>query len=233
MGTRLQWIGHSTLRIENDSTLILIDPFITGNPAAEQAGIKADDLSPNVIIVSHGHEDHLGDTIALAQRTGAVVISNYEIGCWLTEQGLKNVHGMQHGGGVTLDDGVHAKLTVAFHGSTLPGGGYGGNPCGVIVTMPSGAKIYDAADTALFGDMKLIGDEGIDLAALPIGDYYTMGPADAIKAINLLRPKLVLPIHYNTFPPIRQDASAWAERVLAETSANPVILKPGEWVEID
>ena len=229
MATRVRWLGHAALWIEADASKILIDPFLTGNPSA---AVSEGELNPTLILVSHGHEDHLGDTVAIAKRTGATVITNYEIANWLKTQGLSAVHGMQHGGGVLLDDGVHVKLTLAFHGSTLPGGGYGGNPCGFLVTTPDGSKIYDAADTALFGDMTLIGDEGIDLAALPIGDYFTMGPADAVRAVQRIRPKLVLPIHYDTFPPIKQDAKAWANRVRAETSAEPVVLRPGEWVEV-
>jgi L-ascorbate metabolism protein UlaG (beta-lactamase superfamily) len=100
------------------------------------------------------------------------------------------------------------------------------------VTLPDGVKIYDAADTALFGDMALIGDEQLDLAILPIGDYYTMGPEDAVRAVKLLRPRFVLPIHYNTFPPIAQDAAAWASRVQSDTAAQPIVLQPGEWFDI-
>jgi L-ascorbate metabolism protein UlaG (beta-lactamase superfamily) len=127
---------------------------------------------------------------------------------------------------------VRVKLTVAFHGSVLPDGSNGGNPCGFLVTCPNGTKIYDAADTALFGDMAIIGEEGLDLAILPIGDYYTMGPDDALRAVKLLKPRYVLPIHYNTFPAIAQDASAWADRVKSETSTQPVVLQPGDWFEI-
>jgi L-ascorbate metabolism protein UlaG (beta-lactamase superfamily) len=127
---------------------------------------------------------------------------------------------------------VRVKLTAAFHGSVLPDGTYGGNPCGFVLKFPDGCTIYDAADTGLFGDMSLIGEEGLDLAVLPIGDYYTMGPDDALRALKLLRPRYVLPIHYNTFPPIVQNAQAWASRVKTETSAEPVVLEPGEWFTI-
>ena len=129
-------------------------------------------------------------------------------------RGLKStkVHGLQHGGSFLFDGAVRVKLTVAFHGSVLPDGSNGGNPCGFLVTCPNGTKIYDAADTALFGDMALIGEEGLDLAILPIGDYYTMGPDDALRAVKLLEPRYVLPIHYSTFLAIAQDANAWAAR---------------------
>jgi L-ascorbate metabolism protein UlaG (beta-lactamase superfamily) len=229
MSTRVQWLGHACLLIESDGKRVLIDPFLSGNP---MAAAKPEEVEADVILVSHGHEDHLGDTVAIAKRTGATVVANYELGNWLKGQGLTKVHGMQHGGGCLVDPAIHVRLTIAFHGSTLPGGGYGGNPCGFLITFDDGARIYDAADTGLFGDMKLIGEEGLDLAILPIGDYYTMGPADAVRAVKLLQPKTVLPIHYNTFPPIRQDVKAWAERVNEETSAKAIAPEPGGWVDV-
>jgi L-ascorbate metabolism protein UlaG (beta-lactamase superfamily) len=233
MSTRIQWLGHACLLIESDGRRVLIDPFLTGNP---KASATADEVPADLILVSHGHEDHLGDTVAIARRTGATVLANYEIGEWLKGPGagLTKVHGLQHGGGMLFDGAIRVKLTVAFHGSTLPGGGYGGNPCGFVLGFPDGTRIYDAADTALFGDMRLIGEEGtgLDLAVLPIGDYYTMGPEDAVRAVKLLSPRHVLPIHYGTFPPIAQDAEAWAARVRAETRATPVVLAPGAWFDI-
>jgi L-ascorbate metabolism protein UlaG (beta-lactamase superfamily) len=228
MSTRVRWLGHACLQIDNDGKSLLIDPFFNGNPAA---AITAEEATADAILVSHGHGDHLGDTIAIAQRTGAVVISNYEISGWLGQQGLKNVHGQQHGGGHTFPFG-RVKLTLAFHGSALPDGSYGGNPCGFLFYFNDGTRVYDAADTGLFGDMRLIGEEGIDLAILPIGDNYTMGPDDALRAVKLIQPKKVLPIHYNTWPIIAQDADAWAKRVQKETKTEPVILKPGEWMTV-
>jgi L-ascorbate metabolism protein UlaG (beta-lactamase superfamily) len=229
MATRVRWLGHACLLIESDGKRVLIDPFLTGNP---MAAAGPDEVEADVILVSHGHEDHLGDTVAIARRTGATVVTNYELSNWLKDQGLTRLHGMQHGGGCQVAPAIHVKLTVAFHGSTLPGGGYGGNPCGFLITFQDGTRIYDAADTGLFGDMSLIGEGGLDLAILPIGDYYTMGPEDAIRAVKLLRPRAVLPIHYNTFPPIRQDARAWADRVKEETSANPLVPEPGGWSDV-
>ena len=231
MSSRVRWLGHAALLIESNGRTVLIDPFLTGNP---KAAVKADDVAADLILISHGHGDHVGDSVAIARRTGATVASNYEIGEWLQRppQSLTKVEGLQHGGSFLFDKSVRVKLTLAFHGSVLPDGSNGGNPCGFIVTLPDGIKIYDAADTALFGDMALIGEEQLDLAILPIGDYYTMGPEDAVRAVKLLRPRFVLPIHYNTFPPIAQDASAWASRVKSDTAAQPVVLQPGEWFDI-
>ncbi|HEV3166056.1 MAG TPA: metal-dependent hydrolase [Isosphaeraceae bacterium] len=228
MSTRVQWLGHACLLIESDGKRILIDPFLTDNPAA---AIKADEVQANVILVSHGHGDHLGDTVAIAKRTGATVVANYEISNWLQGQGLKNVHGQQHGGGHTFPFG-RVKLTLAFHGSVLPDGTYGGNPCGFLLYLNDGKKIYDAADTGLFGDMSLIGEEGIDLAILPIGDNYTMGPDDALRAVKLIQPRKVMPIHYNTWDLIAQDAGAWAQRVRMETGVDAIVLKPGESLDV-
>jgi L-ascorbate metabolism protein UlaG (beta-lactamase superfamily) len=230
MSTRVRWLGHACLLIESDGQHVLVDPFLTGNPVA---ALPADQVPADFILISHGHGDHVGDAVAIAQRTGATVISNYEISEWLKQppRGLTRVHGQQHGGGHAFAFG-RVKLTLAFHGSALPDGANGGNPCGFLFYLKDGKKIYDAADTALFGDMKLIGEEGIDLAILPIGDNYTMGPDDALRAVRLIQPRKVLPIHYNTMPLIQQDAAAWANRIRNETQALPVILQPGEWVEV-
>lgn len=228
MATRVRWLGHSCLLIESDGQRLLVDPFLTGNPAA---AIKAEEAVADFILVSHGHGDHVGDTIAIAKRTGAMVVTNYEISEWFKSKGVAKVHGQQHGGGHNFAFG-RVKLTLAFHGSALPDGSNGGNPCGFLFSFKDGKKVYDAADTGLFGDMKLIGEEGIDLAILPIGDNYTMGPDDALRAVKLLQPKKVLPIHYNTFDLIAQDAAAWAERVRKETKTAPVVLNPGEWVDV-
>ena len=223
MSTRVRWLGHACLLVETDGQRVLIDPFLTGNPAA---AIKAEEAAADFILVSHGHGDHVGDTVAIARRTGATVVANYEIAGWLQKQGLTKVHPQQHGGGHAFPFG-RVKLTLAFHGSALPDGSYGGNPCGFLIYTKDGKKIYDAADTGLFGDMRLIGEEGIDLAILPIGDNFTMGPDDALRAVKFLQPKKVVPIHYNTWPPIAQDAAAWAQRVKRETNAEPLVVNPG------
>lgn len=228
MATRICWLGHSCLLVETGGMNLLIDPFLTGNPKAAR---KADEVPADFILISHGHGDHVGDAVAIAQRTGATVIANYEISLWLEKQGLKKVHGMQHGGSFNFPFG-RVKLTLAFHGSALPDGSNGGNPCGFLLDLKDGKRVYDAADTGLFGDMKLIGEEGLEVAFLPIGDNYTMGPEDALRAVHLLKPRRVVPIHYNTFDLIKQDAGAWAGLVRQETKTVPVVLQPGDWLDL-
>jgi L-ascorbate metabolism protein UlaG (beta-lactamase superfamily) len=224
MTTKLTWHGHATLGLETSGGNIVVDPFFSGNPAASLApeAVEAD-----FILISHGHGDHVGDAIPIAKRTGATVISNFEIAGWFAQQGVEKTHGQHLGGGHQHPFG-YLKLTLALHGSMLPDGTYGGNPCGFLLTTNEGKKIYLAQDTGLFGDMKLIGEEGLDLAVIPIGDNYTMGPGDALRAVKLLEPRVVIPIHYNTWDLLAQDADTWANVVQMETKTKAVILKPGE-----
>jgi L-ascorbate metabolism protein UlaG (beta-lactamase superfamily) len=226
MNESLRWYGHAAFQLRTGGYKILVDPFLNDNPASV---VKADEVEADFILVSHGHGDHVGDSIAIAQRTGAMIISNFEISNWFEEKGL-STHAQHIGGGHFHPFG-YLKLTLALHGSVLPDGTYGGNPTGFLITTNEKKKIYFACDTGLFGDMSLIGDEGIDLALLPIGDNYTMGPDDALRAVNLLRPKTVIPIHYNTWDLIAQDAQAWAERVAQQTSSQAKIIAPGEQIE--
>ena len=227
MSIKVTWYSHACFLIETDGGKLLIDPFITDNPLSP---INADAVDADYILVSHGHGDHLGDTINIAKRTGAMVISNFEIQTWLLGQGIENVHPQHIGGGFDYPWG-RVKLTHALHGSALPDGSYGGNPCGFLFYV-QGKKLYHACDTGLFYDMKLIGEEGIDLAILPIGDNFTMGPEDALRAVKLIEPAHVIPIHYNTFDVIKQDPHAWAERVKAETAAKITVMNPGDHLEI-
>jgi L-ascorbate metabolism protein UlaG (beta-lactamase superfamily) len=212
MSIKLTWYGHACF---------------PGNPLAP---VNAEEVEADFILVSHGHGDHLGDTLEIAKRTGATVVSNFEIKNWLEAQGLVNLH-PQHIGGAFGFPWGRVKLTIAHHGSSLPDGSYGGNPAGFLITIGE-KKIYHACDTGLFYDMKLIGEEGIDLAILPIGDNFTMGPEDALRATKLIGPKQVLPIHYDTFDIIKQDPRAFAKRVEQETSAKPVVISPGDSIEL-
>jgi len=223
----LTWFGHAAWLLESDGHRILVDPFFNDSPTSP---IKADAVACDFILISHGHFDHIADAASIAARTGATVVSNFEICDWLGKQGAKSAEPMNLGGSITLPFG-RVKLTLAHHSSTLPDGSSGGNPAGLLITLPK-LTIYFAGDTALFSDMKLIGAAGIDVAILPIGDRFTMGPDDSIEAIKLVEPKRVLPSHYNTWPPIQQDAAAWAARVKAETKATPSVLKPGEKIEL-
>ncbi len=224
---KVTWYGHATLGVEIGKYKVLIDPFFSGNALSpvQPTAVEAD-----YILVTHGHGDHVGDTVSIAKRTQATAISNYEIASWLSRQGVKT-HGQHLGGGHTFPFG-YLKMTYALHGSALPDGSYGGNPGGFLLTTPGGKKLYFAGDTGLFGDMRLIGEEGITLAVLPIGDNFTMGPEDALRAVKLLQPAHVIPIHFDTFEVIRQDAAKWAERVRAETSTQVHLLKPGECLSL-
>ncbi len=224
MSTKITWYGHAVIGLDVDGWKLIVDPYFTGNPAASTT---ADKVQADYILISHGHGDHVGDALAIAERTGAEVISNAEIADWFESKGAKKTHAQHIGGGHQYPFG-YLKLTNAVHGSALPDGSNGGNPAGFLLTVPDGKKIYLAGDTGLFGDMRLIGEEGIDLAMIPIGDNYTMGPADALRAVKLLQPKHVIPIHYNTFDLLKQDAAAWARQVEAANGSKVHLLKPGE-----
>ena len=221
MGSIFTYYGHSTFGLKVDEVDILIDPYFSDNPATE---MDPDDVDADFILITHGHGDHVGDTIAIANRTGAQVISNFEIANWIGEQGI-DAHPQHIGGGFQHPFG-YVKMTQALHGSSLPDGSYGGMPGGFLITTPQEEKIYISGDTGIFSSMSLIGDEGIDLAVIPIGDNFTMGPDDALRAVKLLRPKTVIPTHYDTWELIEQDPQAWKTRVESTTDTRVEILQP-------
>lgn len=228
MAISLTWLGHATWMIDIGDQKILLDPFITDNPAAP---VKTEEVTADAILISHGHFDHVADAAAIANKNDATVVAIYEIASWFSQNhGVKNTIGMNIGGQTKLDS-CTVKMTNAIHSSQLPDGSDGGNPAGFVVSA-EGKNIYFACDTALFSDMQLIGKQGIDLAVVPIGDLFTMGIQDSIEAIKLINPKQVLPTHFNTWPPIEQDSAAWAELVKSKTSAQPLVLQPGEQHEL-
>lgn len=222
MAVRLTYHGHDCFSIETDGARLLLDPFLSGNSLAD---VKPETVETDYVLLSHAHGDHLGDTIPIAKRTGATVISNFEIANYMEEQGIK-AHGMHIGGAHVFPFGK-VKLTIAHHGSSFPDGRYGGNPCGFLLWL-EGKVLYFAGDTALTYDMTLYANENIDVAMVPIGDNYTMGPEDAQRAVEFLRPKTAVLMHFDTFDVIQQDAQAVADDIQNHTGARTVVMRPGE-----
>ena len=226
---KLTFFGHSAFLIETEGTTILVDPFINENPQAHDV-VRAEDLAPDVILVTHAHGDHWGDTPEIAKRTDALVISNFEIATYLTQKhGHQNVLGMNTGGSTTFDWGK-VTVTDARHSSSFPDGSYGGNPVGFIIES-EGKTIYAMGDTSPFSEMGWYADDfQIDVALMPIGDCFTMGPKASIRAATLTNAALYIPIHYDTFPPIEVDLPAW-ERLMLQAGHATRALAPGEIAE--
>jgi len=221
---KLTYHGHSTCSIETDDGVhLVIDPFFGDNPVCD---VSVEEVEADFILLTHGHYDHIADVIPLAERTGATVIATYEIASFLEKKGL--TCSPQHiGGGVQYPFG-HVKLTPALHGGAvnLPGAeGATTLPAGILITFASGQRFHHAGDTALIMDMQLLNGQ-VDVAMLPIGDRFTMGPADAVRAIDFIEPKVVIPIHYNTWPPIEQDAEAFKSAV--GSRAEVEVMAPGD-----
>jgi len=225
---KITFFGHSALQIDLEDTSLLIDPFLSDNPLTDQ---NPDALDPDVILLTHAHGDHWGDTPQIATRTGALVVANYEITQYLgAKHGHTNVQPMNTGGSWSFPWG-RLTQTWARHSSSFPDGTYGGNPGGYILEA-EGKCIYIAGDTSPFMEMEWLGDEyDIDVALLPIGDCFTMGPAGSRRAADMLNPELTIPLHFNTFPLIEVDTDAW-QNMMAEAGHATRVLAPGTALEL-
>jgi L-ascorbate metabolism protein UlaG (beta-lactamase superfamily) len=221
---RIKWLGHSGFEIELANKILLIDPWLTGNPLA---AVKASDIKKaDIVCVTHDHGDHLGDSVEICKRTGAAFVAIYELSVYAEKQGVKNVVGINIGGTVEVK-GIRITLVQAFHSSTR------GAPTGFVIKAEE-KTLYHAGDTGLFGDMKLIGEiHHPDVALIPIGDYYTMGPKEAAEAVKLLKPAIVVPMHYQTFPVLESSAENFIKLVKEKAPKVKVVaLKPGDTYQL-
>ena len=218
----VRFLGHACFELSDGGTTVLIDPFLTGNP---KAAIAADDAAATTILLTHGHADHIGDTVAIAKRTGAPVVAIVELANELGEDGVE-VHDPNLGGSVKFEWGW-VKLVPAWHTSTTPKGTVN-TPAGLLINFED-TIVYHLGDTCLFSDMQLVGKHHpIDIALMCIGGHYTMDATDAVDAAQLIAAKTVIPCHYDTFPPIEADAQAFKSDVESATGSNVVILEPGQ-----
>lgn len=226
---KLTYYGHSALLAETDTVKVIIDPFLSGNPGS---GISPDELSVDAVLLTHGHSDHFGDALEIAGNNNCPIFAVYELAEYCRIRGAQVKH--MNTGGSYAYKGITVKYTQAFHSSSITEGDtwiYAGQPAGILLTL-GGKTLFHAGDTALFGDMRLIGERNaIDIAALPIGDVLTMGPDDALLAARWLRADKVIPLHYNTFPAIAQDGAEFCDR-LRQEGIQGYPLQAGESVEI-
>ncbi|MGD8307597.1 MAG: metal-dependent hydrolase [Ignavibacteria bacterium] len=224
---KLRYFSHSSFQITTPSNIkIIIDPFLDGNPTSP---VKADDVEADYIILTHAHGDHIGDAFSIAKRCGSTFICVNELAEYCKSKGF-NAHNMHIGGGYDFEFG-RVKFTIAHHGSMTPDNTYGGEPAGVLITI-DGKTIYHTGDTGLFYDMKLIGEmNNIDYMLLPIGDNFTMGITDALKAVEFVNPKNAIPMHYNTFPVIEADPEEFKNKAV-EKGTKTRVMEYGEEIEL-
>jgi L-ascorbate metabolism protein UlaG (beta-lactamase superfamily) len=225
---KLTYYGHACFAVEAGGKTLLFDPFITPNPLAQKIDIK--EIAADFILISHGHSDHVADVVEIAKRTGATVIAPFEVGSWFENKGVKNVQAMNHGGGAKMSFG-RVKLTAAIHSSSMPDGSYGGNPAGFVIETSDG-NFYYSGDTALSYEMKLIGERtNLGFAVLPIGDFFTMGVDDAVRAAEFVGTGKIVGVHYDTFPPIKLNRAAATKA--AEAAGKELLLPQiGATIEI-
>lgn len=227
---KLTYLSHSCFLVESENATVIIDPFLSGNP---QATVGPDSIKVDAILITHGHSDHVGDAVAIAKENNCKIITNFELAMHLAKSEVE-VHPLGIGGSFNFEWGK-VKLTQAFHGSGIETGTgdflYGGMPTGILLTM-EGKTLYHAGDTGLFGDMKIIGElSSIDVAALPIGDNFTMGIEDATVAATWLQAKKYVPVHYNTFDLIKQNPEEW-KSLMTEKGLDVAIMATGESILI-